>query len=200
MPNDETNKKIFKEIILRTPNDFANEKTALEKLVKMQHYGLPTRILDLTKNPLVALYFATKEIPKKNGEVIVFRIPKSDVKFYDSDTVSILSNIAKRPIEFGIDDIRSISNIEEFNVEVLNVMKNPGAGDLILVRTSGAVIDQTGGIVQGMSGSPILQDGRLVGAVTHVFVNDPDKGYGIFAENMLADFAEADAKTENPAA
>ena len=43
----------------------------------------------------------------------------------------------------------------------------------------------TGGIVQGMSGSPILQDGKIVGAVTHVFVNDPAKGYGIFIENML---------------
>ena len=43
----------------------------------------------------------------------------------------------------------------------------------------------TGGIVQGMSGSPILQDGKLVGAVTHVFVNDPTKGFAIFAENML---------------
>ncbi|MFR8333447.1 MAG: SpoIVB peptidase S55 domain-containing protein [Oscillospiraceae bacterium] len=43
----------------------------------------------------------------------------------------------------------------------------------------------TGGIVQGMSGSPILQDGRLVGAVTHVLVNDPTTGYGIFIENML---------------
>ena len=107
--------KIFKEIILRTPNDFANEKTALEKLVKMQHYGLPTRILDLTKNPLVALYFATKGNPKKNGEVIVFRIPKSDVKFYDSDTVSILANIAKRPLEFNIENIKNISDIRQFN-------------------------------------------------------------------------------------
>ena len=43
----------------------------------------------------------------------------------------------------------------------------------------------TGGIVQGMSGSPIIQDGKLVGAVTHVLVNDPTKGYGIFIENML---------------
>ncbi|MEG0166927.1 MAG: SpoIVB peptidase S55 domain-containing protein, partial [Ruthenibacterium sp.] len=42
-----------------------------------------------------------------------------------------------------------------------------------------------GGIVQGMSGSPILQNGRLVGAITHVLVNDPTRGYGIFAENML---------------
>ena len=43
----------------------------------------------------------------------------------------------------------------------------------------------TNGIVQGMSGSPIIQDGKLVGAVTHVFVSDPTKGYGIFIENML---------------
>lgn len=59
------------------------------------------------------------------------------------------------------------TNIEEFNVEVLNVMKNPGSGDLILVRTSGAVIDQTGGIVQGMSGSPVYIDGKLVGAIAY---------------------------------
>ena len=47
------------------------------------------------------------------------------------------------------------------------------------------LLDATGGIVQGMSGSPILQDGRLIGAVTHVLVNDPTRGYGIFIENML---------------
>lgn len=47
------------------------------------------------------------------------------------------------------------------------------------------LIEATGGIVQGMSGSPIIQDGKLIGAVTHVFVNDPTKGFGIFAENML---------------
>ena len=47
------------------------------------------------------------------------------------------------------------------------------------------LIEKTGGIVQGMSGSPIMQNGKLVGAVTHVFVNDPTKGYGVFIENML---------------
>ena len=47
------------------------------------------------------------------------------------------------------------------------------------------LLSVTGGIVQGMSGSPILQDGKLVGAVTHVFVSDPARGYGIFIENML---------------
>ena len=50
------------------------------------------------------------------------------------------------------------------------------------------MLDKTNGIVQGMSGSPIIQNGKLIGAVTHVFVNNPEKGYGIFAENMLSDF------------
>ena len=51
--------------------------------------------------------------------------------------------------------------------------------------TDAALLEQTGGIVQGMSGSPILQNGKIVGAVTHVLVNDPTRGYGIFIENML---------------
>ena len=56
----------------------------------------------------------------------------------------------------------------------------------LLVRiTDPALLEQTGGIVQGMSGSPLIQAGKLVGAVTHVLVNDPTRGYGIFLENML---------------
>ena len=58
-----------------------------------------------------------------------------------------------------------------------------------------ALLSRTGGIVQGMSGSPILQNGRLVGAVTHVLVNDPTRGYGIFAQTMLEQ-AEQVASTE----
>jgi stage IV sporulation protein B len=55
----------------------------------------------------------------------------------------------------------------------------------VITVTDKALKERTGGIVQGMSGSPIIQDGKLVGAVTHVLVNDPTKGYGIFIENML---------------
>ena len=51
--------------------------------------------------------------------------------------------------------------------------------------TDPALIEKAGGIVQGMSGSPIIQNGRIVGAVTHVLINDPTQGYGIFIENML---------------
>jgi stage IV sporulation protein B len=57
--------------------------------------------------------------------------------------------------------------------------------NMTVTVTDKRLIDKTGGIVQGMSGSPIVQNGRLIGAVTHVFVNNPEKGYGIFAENML---------------
>ena len=56
---------------------------------------------------------------------------------------------------------------------------------MIIRITDQALLEKTGGIVQGMSGSPIIQNGKLVGAVTHVFVNDPTKGYAIFAENMI---------------
>ena len=55
--------------------------------------------------------------------------------------------------------------------------------------TDPALIAQTGGIVQGMSGSPIIQEGKLVGAVTHVFVNDPTSGYGISIQDMLEQIA-----------
>ena len=51
--------------------------------------------------------------------------------------------------------------------------------------TDASLIELTGGIVQGVSGTPILQDGKLIGAVTHVFVDDPTRGYGIFVEQMM---------------
>ena len=56
---------------------------------------------------------------------------------------------------------------------------------MIIKVTDEELIEASGGIVQGMSGSPIIQDGKIVGAVTHVLVNDPTRGYGIFIENML---------------
>lgn len=64
-----------------------------------------------------------------------------------------------------------------------------GTRNMVIHVTDERLLAETGGIVQGMSGSPILQNGRLVGAVTHVFVSDPTRGYGIFAENMYAQTA-----------
>ena len=76
---------------------------------------------------------------------------------------------------------------QEYSVEILKIYPNsPKDGRNMLIRvTDPALLTATGGIVQGMSGSPIIQDGKLVGAVTHVLVNDPTTGYGIFIENML---------------
>lgn len=65
--------------------------------------------------------------------------------------------------------------------------------NFVVTVTDKKLLDETGGIVQGMSGSPIIQDGKLIGAVTHVFLDDSSKGYGIFAENML-DTANQTAK------
>mgnify|MGYP000581601004 CR=1 FL=1 len=58
--------------------------------------------------------------------------------------------------------------------------------DMVLRVTDPALLAQTGGIVQGMSGSPIIQDGKLIGAVTHVFVSDPTQGYGLYVDWMLS--------------
>lgn len=75
--------------------------------------------------------------------------------------------------------------VEEFDVKITHVSADgDGARSLMIQVTDPELLEATGGIVQGMSGSPILQDGRLVGAVTHVLVNDPTRGYGIFAETM----------------
>ena len=76
---------------------------------------------------------------------------------------------------------------ERYSVEIESIdysSKSPNKNMVIRI-TDPRLIDETGGIVQGMSGSPIIQNGKLIGAVTHVFVADPTRGYGIFAENMI---------------
>lgn len=89
-------------------------------------------------------------------------------------TAAILSNI-------------SGTEVREYSVEILKLYPGEKAcgRNLLLHVTDPALLEATGGIVQGMSGSPIIQDGRLIGAVTHVLVNDPTTGYGIFIQNML---------------
>ena len=77
--------------------------------------------------------------------------------------------------------------VQEYSVEILKIYPRDRSDNRnFLIRvTDPALLEATGGIVQGMSGSPIIQNGKLIGAVTHVLVNDPTTGYGIFIENML---------------
>ncbi len=79
---------------------------------------------------------------------------------------------------------------QAYTVEIEEIRQDDAAlRNLVIHVTDPALLEAAGGIVQGMSGSPILQNGRLIGAVTHVFVRDPTRGYGIFAENMYAQTA-----------
>lgn len=79
--------------------------------------------------------------------------------------------------------------VESFNISIVHVTKQsaPATKGMVIRITDPRLLSRTGGIVQGMSGSPIVQNGKLVGAVTHVFVNDPASGYGCFIEWMLQD-------------
>lgn len=87
----------------------------------------------------------------------------------------------------------------DVDIERIDYRDSVQSKNLVLHITDPQLLSQTGGIVQGMSGSPILQDGKLVGAVTHVFVNDPTRGYGIFAENMLVQSRNICAQSEKAA-
>lgn len=82
----------------------------------------------------------------------------------------------------------------EIYIEKVNRQRNPNTKSLIIRVTDPRLLAKSGGIVQGMSGSPIIQNNKLVGAVTHVFVNDPTKGYGLFIEWMIQ---EADIQAYN---
>lgn len=95
----------------------------------------------------------------------------------------------KEEIEIGNAKIRCCidGKIEEYEIRVTEIDKDPEQVNkgMVIQVTDPKLLKKTGGIIQGMSGSPILQNGKLIGAVTHVFVQNSTKGYGIFIENML---------------
>lgn len=95
----------------------------------------------------------------------------------------------KQEIQTGKAEIRCDigDGIQEYQCEILEIDSNARDTNkcFVLRIADDDLLSRTGGIVQGMSGSPVLQNGKLIGAITHVFVNDPTKGYGIFIENMM---------------
>ena len=86
-------RNLYHDLLINCPGDFENCPTHLEKLVKMQHYGLPTRLLDITRNPLVALYFACANQSGSYGELVLISAEDHDIKYPQSDTVSILASL-----------------------------------------------------------------------------------------------------------
>lgn len=111
---------IYRETIINNPQEFYSCKSTIEILVKMQHYGIPTRLLDVTRNPLIALYFACCNNDSEDGEVVLLNIPIRHVKFFDSDRVSILSNIAKQQVDFGFDYKDDFDYFNESDVQEVN--------------------------------------------------------------------------------
>lgn len=104
--------------------------------------------------------------------------------------IQVMETASADQVRTGPAVIRSTVNTavaQEYSVKILKIYpaSRSGGRNMLIKVTDQRLLDTTGGIIQGMSGSPIIQDGKLVGAVTHVLVNDPTTGYGIFIENML---------------
>lgn len=117
---------LYNETVIECPASFKNCFTHLDYLVEMQHYGLPTRLLDITKNPLVALYFACCDNFNSQGELIVFDVKTDEIKYPKSDTVSILaslplfkSNMKKNLLTWAQD---KTLNENDFNREAIRLL------------------------------------------------------------------------------
>lgn len=77
------------------------------------------------------------------------------------------------------------NKVEEFDINIIRINENSSSKNILFEVTDKRLLEETGGIVQGMSGSPIIQGDNIIGAVNFVLVDSPDKGYGIFITNML---------------
>ena len=135
--------------------------------------------------------YGTVEVDDKssaNAEVTMLITPNTG---YIIDTIEVIDNHGNL---IPVTENKFIMPEEDVYITVnyKATVDNPETDDLIIFVVDSSVkfddedkelLESTGGIIQGMSGSPIIQNGKLIGAVTHVFLNDPTGGYGIFAEN-----------------
>ncbi|MEY4756125.1 MAG: hypothetical protein RJA34_1023 [Pseudomonadota bacterium] len=109
--------QLYRELLVSNSIDFQGDVYTLDRLVRMQHYSLPTRLLDITSNPLIALYFACKSNPTQDGEVIVFSMVREQIKYFDSDTASCIANltrlskVSKDALDFSSLDVRKFNKL-----------------------------------------------------------------------------------------
>ena len=128
----------------------------------------------------------------KNTKVGIYGILNVDETLVDQNRHARLGGrLSVKPGKAKI--ISSVSGIsEEYDIEIIKTNFQSKCDDksLVIKVTDKRLLELTGGIVQGMSGSPIMQNGKVVGAVTHVFVSDPTKGYGVYSDWMLEQMSE----------
>ena len=134
-------------------------------------------LLPFVENGTIILIGATTENPyfEVNKALISRSMVVKLEPLDEEDIFEVLKMALKKPEGLG-----------EYNINIEDI--NRGSTDnkgLVLKITDKRLLEKTGGIIQGMSGAPIIQNGKIIGAVTHVFVNDPTKGYGIFIEEMI---------------
>lgn len=126
---------------------------------------------------------------EKNTTAGIFGVLTDENVLTESSYTQALPTAAPNQIVLGPAQIFTAidgNKVECFDVEIEKVMPAHKDGKGLVVRvTDPVLLEKTGGIVQGMSGSPIIQNGRIIGAVTHVFINDPTRGYGILIHDML---------------
>ena len=105
----------------------------------------------------------------------------------DKQNVEVGGKMSARPGRAQIVSTINGNTPEYFDIELIKVNYQSSASEKSMVFrvTDDRLLAKTGGIVQGMSGSPIIQDGKVIGAVTHVFVNDPTKGFGVYIDWMI---------------
>lgn len=160
--------RVYNTEILRIEKGKKGSPGGMEGMIVYNRYNI---LGDIEKNTEIGVYGTIRNLESLTEEqTVVPACLKSDVKMGDA------------VIRCCVDD-----EVKEYDIEIerINYFALEANKGIVIKIVDEELIDVTGGIVQGMSGSPILQDGKIVGAVTHVFVNDPTKGYGIFIEEML---------------
>ncbi|AXM95739.1 FRG domain-containing protein [Pseudomonas plecoglossicida] len=109
--------RMYRELLVSNSLDFSGDIYTLDRLVRMQHYSLPTRLLDITSNPLIGLYFCCKSHLDDDGEVIVLSMDTGYIKYFDSDTASCVANLSR--LSKGVRDSISFeaAGVEDFNAQ-----------------------------------------------------------------------------------
>lgn len=133
---------------------------------------------EVYKNTNFGIYGKLTDVSLIEGGKTLEVMPRDEVKLGKATIICTLDNNKREEYEIEIEKLYTSTNRNNKN--------------MIIKVTDERLLEKTGGIIQGMSGSPILQDGKFVGAVTHVMVNNPEKGYGIFADTMLKQMKEVE--------